>query len=98
MCRHRREKGGVGERGRTARPHQRSQKPGWGETGSNVGYVCERVGHSEGHRFTPRRCKLTEAVFARRQLLVPDRGEEHEEEDQAGEEQPEPSLRLHICL
>lgn len=32
------------------------------------------------------------------QLLVPDQGEEHKEEDQAGEEEPQPSLRLHICL
>lgn len=52
MCRHLRKKGGAGERGRAARPHQRSQKPSWGETGSNVGYVCERVGHNEAHCFS----------------------------------------------
>lgn len=52
MCHHLREKGGAGKRGRTAHPHQRSQKPRWGETGSNVGYVCERVRHNEGHSFS----------------------------------------------
>lgn len=46
----------------------------------------------------PRCCELTEAVFVDWQLLVPDRRKEHEEEDQAGEEEPQPSLRLHICL